>query len=312
MGRVVLAVLFVACLCIGAASAGGLARSAPARDRPSLEAYSGLGAWISIYDKRSWSDPEQAVETLAEHGVHTLFLETSNYRQRQAIVRPDVVGAFIEAAHDRNIDVVAWYLPSLADTARDLRRSIAAVEFVTADGDDSFDSFALDIEATLVRSIARRNALTLRLASQLRAAVPEDYPVGAITIAPVGASPTYWPTFPFRGLSLVADVFLPMAYFTARTRGAAGVRAYTAANVRLIRSEVRDPAFPVHPIGGLTPRASGSEVRAFVRAAGACGALGGGLWEFEQTTAAEWAELAPLTEQPSAAARAEAAPASAC
>ncbi len=286
--------LVVACSCVAGASAGGLARSAPERDRPSLEAYSGLGAWISIYDKRAWRDPEQAVETLAEHGVHTLFLETSNYRQRQAIVRPSVVGEFIEAAHARNIDIVAWYLPSLADTARDLRRSLAAVEYVTPDGDDSFDSFALDIEATVVRSIPRRNALTLLLATQLRAAVPEDFPLGAITIAPVGASPSYWPTFPFRGLSRVTDVFLPMAYFTARTRGAANVRAYTAANVRLIRAEARDPAFPVHPIGGVAPRATRAEVRAFVQAAGACGAIGGGLWEFEQTTAAEWAELAPL------------------
>jgi hypothetical protein len=306
VGRVVLAVLVAACVCVAAASSGGAAPSAPARERPSLEAYSGLGAWISIYDKRAWRDPEGAVAKLAAHGVHTLFLETSNYRQRQAIVRPSVVGAFIEAAHARDIDIVAWYLPSLADTARDLRRSLAAVEFVTADGDDSFDSFALDIEATLVRSIARRNALTLRLATQLRAAVPDDYPLGAITIAPVGASPTYWPTFPFRGLSRVADVFLPMAYFTARTRGAAGVRAYTAANVRLIRGEAGDPAFPVHPIGGLTPRATPSEVRAFVGAAGACGALGAGLWEFEQTTAAEWAELVPLA-RPAAALATEAA-----
>ena len=115
----------------------------------------------------------------------------------------------------------------------------------------------------------------------------------------MGASPSYWPAFPFRGLSRVTDVFLPMAYFTARTRGAANVRAYTAANVRLIRAEAGDPAFPVHPIGGLTPRATRAEVRAFVQAAGVCGAIGGGLWEFEQTTAAEWAELAPLEAQPS-------------
>ena len=296
MGRVVLVALVVALTCAGGVAAG---RTASSRDAPSLEAYSGLGAWISIYDKSAWRDPEKALETLAEHGVHTLFLETSNYRQRQAIVRPSVVGAFIEAAHARNIDVVAWYLPSLADTARDLRRSLAAVQYITPDGDDSFDSFALDIEATVVRSIPRRNALALQLAAQLRAAVPEDFPLGAITIAPVGASPSYWPTFPFRGLSRVTDVFLPMAYFTSRTRGAANVRAYTAANVRLIRSEAGDPAFPVHPIGGLTPRATRAEVRAFVQAAGVCGAIGGGLWEFEQTTAAEWAELAPLEAQPS-------------
>jgi hypothetical protein len=125
--------------------------------------------------------------------------------------------------------------------------------------------------------------------------VPKGYPLGAITIAPVGASPSYWPRFPFRGLARSVDVFLPMAYFTYRTHGAAGVRAYTAANVRFARAQAGRPAFPVHVIGGLTPRASAAEVRAFVAAAAGCGALGASLWQLARTSAAEWTELAALT-----------------
>jgi hypothetical protein len=290
VGRVFLATAALAAAGILLAAAADGAGSTA--ESPSLEAYSGLGAWISIYDTRSWRDPERVIDTLVAHGVHTLFLETSNYRQRVDIVRPQGVGAFLGAAHAQGIDVVAWYLPSLADVQRDLRRSLAAVNFVSADG-ESFDSFALDVEATVVRSFATRNARTLQLATQLGRSVPADYPLGAITIAPVGASPTYWPTFPFRGLSRVVDVFLPMAYFTARTRGAKNVRAYTAANVAVIRSESVDPDFPIHPIGGVTPHATPAEVRAFVRAAADCGALGAGLWELERTTASEWAQLAP-------------------
>ena len=189
-------------------------------------------------------------------------------------------------------------MPSLTAPARDLRRSLAAVRFATSKG-ERFDSFALDVESTLVRSIPLRNARAAQLAAQVRRAVPAGYPLGAIVIAPVGASPTYWPRFPFRGLARSVDVLLPMAYFTYRTRGAAGVRAYTAANLRFVRAQAGQPTFPVHVIGGVTPRASAAEVRAFVAAAAGCGASGASLWELEGTTAAEWAELAAVT-RPSA------------
>jgi hypothetical protein len=300
--RVALVVVVAVAAIASAAGAGGAARGSAGR---SLEAYSGLSAWISIYDKPLWRAPALTVGTLAAHGVHTLFLQTSNYRARRDIVDPDGVAAFLAAAHAANIDVVAWYLPSFAHPALDVRRALAAVEFEA--GPESFDSFALDVESTVVRSPAVRNARALALAAAVRRAVPADYPLGAITIAPVGASPTYWPAFPFRGLSRLVDVFLPMAYFTARTRGAAGVAWYTAANVRAIRAQATAPAFPVHAIGGETPHATAAEVRAFVQASTACGVLGAGLWELQRTTAAEWAELAPVVSASAATAAAPAA-----
>jgi hypothetical protein len=278
-----------------ALSAAGAAGRADARAGRSLEAYVGLGAWVSIYDKRSWRDPERVVDSLVEHDVHTLFLQTSNYRQKVDLFKPRGICAFLRHAHAAGIDVVAWYLPALDNVGRDLRRSLAAARFVSEDG-ERFDSFALDIEATLVREYSLRNSRTLTLANRLRGALPADYPLGAITIAPVGASPTYWPTFPFRGLSRVVDVFLPMAYFTARTRGAQNVRSYTAANIAVIRAQAIDVDFPVHPIGGITPNATPAEVRGFVAAATGCGSLGAGLWELEGTTAAVWAQLAPVAE----------------
>jgi hypothetical protein len=291
VGRVRFAsILFLVLVAIAcAAGAGGVAQGSGGR---SLEAYNGLGAWISIYDKPLWRRPELAVQTLAAHGVHTLYLQTSNYKARRDISYPVDVAAFLRAAHDAGIEVVAWYVPSLAHPAIDLRRSLAAIDFVS--GPESFDSFALDVESTVVRSPALRNARAVALAAAVRRALPSDYPFGAITIAPVGASPTYWPEFPFRGLARLVDVFLPMTYFTARTRSAEGVARYTAANVREIRARAGDPSFPIHAIGGETPHASAAEVRAFVRASAACGVLGAGLWELQRTTTAEWAELAPL------------------
>lgn len=260
-------------------------------------AFSGLGAWVSIYDGSAWAAPERTVASLAARHVHTLFLETANYRQSVDVVKPAVVARFLDAAHASGIDVVAWYLPSLANPQRDLRRSLAAIRFTAPDG-AHFDGFALDVESTVVRRYGLRNARALSLAAQVRKAAPAALPLGVITIAPVGASPTYWPSYPFRGLSRLVDVLLPMEYFTARTSGPSGVRAYSAANVRVIRAQV-GPRFPIHPIGGEAYRATRAEVRAFVQTTLACGTVGGSLWEATQTTPAEWNELAPLAAPPS-------------
>jgi hypothetical protein len=277
----------------------------PAEGGELLAPYAGLGAWISIYDKPPWRNPERAVAELASRGVHTLYLQTGNYRQTVDVVDRGGVARFIRAAHSYGIHVVAWYLPSLTDPARDLRRSLAALRFATADG-QRFDSFALDVESTNVRSLALRNARAVALARDVRSAAGAGYPLGAITIAPVGASPTYWPGFPFRGLSRHVDVLLPMAYFTARVRGAAQVGAYLSANVRLLRSQTADPLFPIHAIGGITPHARPAETRAFVGAALACGSLGASLWEFGTMKAADWTALQPVATR----AEASAAPAS--
>jgi hypothetical protein len=265
------------------------------RAQRSLDAYSGLGAWVSIYDKPAWRDPWTTVDTLAQHGVHTLFLETGNYKQKVDVVKPAVVGQFIQLAHAEDIDVVAWYLPSLAAPARDLRRSLAAIDFLTEDG-QSFDSFALDVEATVVRKMALRRTRAVQLAASVRHSAPADYPLAAITIVPIGTSPSYWSGYPFAGLAEQVDVLLPMDYFTARTKGVAGVRDYTAANIAFIRHEIGDPEFPIHVIGGVAPRAKPAEVGAFVQAVTACDTVGASLWELERTTEAEWSQLERLAE----------------
>jgi hypothetical protein len=296
LGRGTIAIVVGALLALAFVGGAVRARAAgsPAR-APSLEAYGGLGAWVSIYDESAWRAPEQTVGRLAWHDVHTLFLETSNYRQAVDVVRPAAVARFVAAAHGAGMGIVGWYLPSLASPARDLRRALAAASFETTSG-DGFDSFALDVEATLVRPVRRRNARAAALAGALRRALGPAYPLAAITIAPVGASPSYWPDYPFAALARRVDVLLPMAYFTDRVRGAARVRAFTAANVRVIRDAVGDTAFPVHAIGGTAPRATSAEIRAFLEAASGCQAVGASLWEAGALTSGEWAALAPAND----------------
>jgi hypothetical protein len=280
-----------------AALAGASAGAVSAR---ALDPFTGLGAWVSIYDGAAAASPEATVETLAANGVHTLFLETANYKQRVDVVRPAIVARFLAAAHAAGIQVVGWYLPSLANPVRDLRRALAGAQFTSAGGDE-FDGFALDVEATVVRRIALRNARAAALESAMRRSLGVAYPLGAITIAPVGASPTYWPGYPFAALARNADVLLPLEYFTSRVRGAARVAAYTQANISTIRSLVGDPTFPVDAIGGSSPKATGAEVTAFVDTAASCGTVGASLWEFAAMTPAEWAALAPASELADAA-----------
>lgn len=254
-----------------------------------LYAYHGTGSWVSIYDGPAFARPENVAARLAAHHVRTLYLETGNDRQHADVTRPDRVARFIEAAHARGIRVVGWYVPGFVNTRRDLRRTVAGATFATPTG-QGFDGFALDIEATKVRDIARRTARAVAYAVAVRRALGPRYPLGAITIDPVGAR--YWPGYPFAELSRSVDVFLPMTYFTARTAGPRRVRAYSTANIAAIRRLAGNPSFPVHPIGGDTHDASLAELRAFLAASSASSTLGASLWEYGRMTSAQWLLLA--------------------
>lgn len=268
-----------------AALAVGVARpdAAPAHR---LTAFTGTGSWVSIYDGAALRNPERVAATLRAHGVHTLFVETANDKQPRDIAHPLALSRLIDAAHAAHIDVVGWFLPSLVAPRRDIRRALAGASFTSAGG-GHLDAFALDLEATNVRSLARRSARAVWVTHDVRAAMPRSMALGAITIDPVGA--TYWNGYPFAGLRRSVDVFLPMEYFTYRTRGARRVAAYSRANVAVVRSRAGDPTFPVHPIGGAAGAATPAELQAFLTASR--GALGVSLWEYGETTARQWALL---------------------
>jgi hypothetical protein len=256
---------------------------------PDFSVYSGLGTWIDIYSPTFGADPDAVAAAVANRGVRTVYVETGNFRQRVDVVRASWVGRLIEAAHDQGISVVAWYLPSLTNVARDLRRSLAAAELRTSDG-DRFDSFALDIESSAVRGAAERNRRLLALSRRLRAAVGPDYPLGAIIPSPVGMQllPRYWPTFPYRELGQVYDVFLPMAYFSYRASDRAAVARYITRSVSTIRLEAGAPAAPIHVIGGLAGATGQRQATGFVQAVAACRVLGFSLYDFFTTKRTVW------------------------
>jgi hypothetical protein len=271
-----------------AAPAGGA--SAPSRHRTP---YAGLGTWLDIYATSFWAHPQQEVAAMARDGVRTLYLQTGNYEQRVDVVRRRAVGQFVDAAHAAGIRVVAWYLPAFTDPAQDTRRALAAIRFRSARG-ERFDSFALDIEASLVKPASLRTRRLLRLSARLRTAVGHRYTLGAIIPSPVGIRrhPTYWPRFPYRQLAGSYDVFLPMAYATdAGVRGIKATRAYNAADVAIIRRRTGKPHVPIHLIGGLANAMGARELTGFMQAVGDCGPLGYSLYAFSITRPATWKAL---------------------
>ena len=163
-------------------SAVALPEAVPA-PQPSVAAYRGLGTWVDRFDDAQWDDPEGTVQAMQALGVRTLFLQTSNYRTDYALFRPARMERFIRAAHVAGMRVVGWYLPGFDNLRRDYRRSMAAINFRTSDG-QAFDSFGLDIESREVTDVTERNARLLRLSRRIRDAVGSSYPLGAIIPAP--------------------------------------------------------------------------------------------------------------------------------
>jgi hypothetical protein len=279
------------------ATAAGSARVAA----PNLAAYRGLGTWVDIYDATAWAHPETLVAKMKARGVRTLFLETGNYRQTVDIVRPSGQARFIDAAHARGLKVVAWYLPSFAAPKKDLRRSLAAINFRTPSG-GQFDSFALDIEASVVKNVSLRNRRLLTLSSLIRDNVGPAYALGAIIPSPRGMQLVkgYWEKFPYADLGLTYDVFLPMGYFSYRPTDLGGAYGYTVRNVALIRRGTGNPQVAIHAIGGVGDDVSAAQVNAFVRATRVCGITGASLYDFTTTVPGGWKYLRAVRLKPPA------------
>ncbi|MGH2808321.1 MAG: hypothetical protein ACRDKT_13710 [Actinomycetota bacterium] len=259
-----------------------------ARERIDLSAYRGLGSWIDIYNEWPWDHPQAAINSLHRRGVKTIFLQTSNYGAGEPIFRPLQAEKFIHAAHRKDMKVVAWYVPSFAHPKVDRKRSLAPVRFKTSRG-HRFDSFGMDIEATVVDRVTLRNKRFLKLSKWLRWKIGDGYPLGAITPDPVTG--LYWPRFPYERTRRLYDVFVPMGYFSFRVSGYRDVKRYTSKGIRTIRRETHDPKVPIHWIGGIAGETKHYEVKGFVRALKGHKAIGGSYYDFSITTPEEWSEL---------------------
>ena len=272
--------------------------STPARAvAPPPDPYAGVGTWVSIF-MDTWDDPREHVRRMHERGVTTLYLQTSSSQTpaNSKIFKPATVATFIDAAHSRGMNVVAWYLPPLANVPAEYDRAMAAIRFRTTTG-QRFDGFALDIEPSATTpGVAERNENLLRLSRKLRRAVGEYYPLGAIIPSPVGMrrAENYWPRFPYQELGRSYDAILPMSYSTYRVNGPEATYEYTRKNIAILRDHY-GPRMRIHVIGGEADALNRRETRAFMRAVNDMSVGGASLWHYGIHQPLHWEMLGRLS-----------------
>lgn len=254
--------------------------------------FRGFGAWVDVYDDELWADPEGTVARIAERGIRTLYLQTASTSTKRRMIRyPEATARFLDAGRGRGMRTVAWYLPELLGSPKDLRRAVAAATFTTPNG-SRFDGVALDIEVTAEADDAVRAQRLLDLSGQVREILGEDYPLGAIVPSPI-RGPDFWPILPLGELAEIYDAILPMAYWTFHVSGEDGAHAFISTSVRMLREQA-GPEVPIHVIGGIADPATPKELRGFVRAVKETGVVGASVYDVDTTDRRGWAVLDEL------------------
>lgn len=265
----------------------------PRRD---ISVYRGLGTWVDAYDFSPQYQPNgapppvtpESMDDLAAAGVKTLYLQAAkdDIRSPGDLVNPEILGPMLNRAHARGLKVVAWYLPKFYDLDSDMRRFLAMRDF-RANG-EGFDGIGNDIEWTRdVPNHAERSLRLIELSRRLRAAMGSAA-VSAIPLPPVlieTINPKYWPGFPWRELAPLYDVWMPMSYWTFRTKssGYRDAYRYTAENVQRTRTNLGLPDAVVHPAGGTDNKSNDDDYRGFVRACVDTGSVGGSIYDWRTT-----------------------------
>ena len=255
---------------------------------PKLAAYQGLSTWIDLWDTSL--SPERQVDIAAASGVQTVFVQSARFNSPGDIHDPLRLSVLLDRAKNHGLQVMVWYIPDFLDEAKDLRRSLAAVNFVSQQG-NRFDSFGLDIEMEKQRDIAERTARLIRLSQRIRHAVGPDYPLSAIVLPPLQLDmrPSWWPNFPWREIAPFYDVWVPMSYSSYRGKDADTTYRWNLLNIVEMRNRVGDPNLAVHMAGGIADELP--RVDAFVAAVRDGLTLGGGLYDLHTTRPDAWPTL---------------------
>jgi hypothetical protein len=291
-------------LALGAAPVGTADALPRGSGRTDLAAYRGLGTWVDVFDyvpafQQAGQDPAvttASFDDMSRLGVKTVYLQAAQDDDRSPgeTVDPKLLGRMLRAAHKADLRVVAWYLPRFADPSSDFRHVRALLNF-KANGEE-FDGFALDIEWNRsVPDSEERNTALVDLSKRVREAAG-DRPVGAIVLEPVFlevVSPDFWPDFPWRKLSSLYDVWLPMSYWTNRNSDSGYKEGfkYTDENIRRVRNNLDDKNAPVHAIGGIADTALINDYAGFLRAVQKDDAIGWSIYDYSTTVSTAWPRL---------------------
>ncbi|MGK5110981.1 MULTISPECIES: hypothetical protein [unclassified Geodermatophilus] len=264
-----------------------------------LDPYEHAGTWITRFRfSREYGGPNpvirpEHVDAMADAGVHTIYLQAAAPDPRYpGLISPDLQAAFLTRAHARGMRVVAWYLPTFTDVDADLRRLMAMVDF-RASG-QAFDGIGVDIEDRTVTDVATRNARLVDLSTRLHAAAP-GVTLSAIVLPPVVLdviNRNYWPSFPWRQLAPLYQVWQPMAYWSNRTDPVySDAYRYTAENTTRLRGNLGEACAAVSTIGGFGATETAADYAGMARAAREQGAIGVSVFDWTTTPAGAWPEL---------------------
>ncbi len=277
-------------------------RSCGGRDRFTVDAYRGLGAWVDVFDyvpaiggERTPVGPDD-VDAMAAQGVRTLYIQAAfdSPRLADGAVPAGLLAPILRRAHDHGMRVVGWYAPRFVDPAADLRR-LVAITRLSVD-DERFDGLAVDIEDRSLTDVAERNRRLVELSRELRAAVDTDAVIGAIVLSPVlleTVNPRFWPAFPWAELAPDYQVWLPMVYWTDRLRasGLREPRRYVATTVARTRELLAQPAAAIHPIGGIADALTEGELDVFASTLPDVAAIGGSVYDYRTMPTGGWGVL---------------------
>jgi hypothetical protein len=259
-----------------------------------LTAFTGLGAWLDVWD---WSPSYTAgqapvdlgdIDRMHALGVRTVYIQTSRYDRAEDVLDAALLNQIIARAHGHGMYVVGWYLPTFENVDTDLRRLQAAAQLPV-------DAIGVDVESRIVTDHGTRSQRLLDLSARLNHAV-SHVPIAAITLPPVVTeiiNPAYWPGHPWAAMAGFYDVWMPMGYWGNRTPESGwrdGYR-YTAENIDLIRRLTGDPAAAVHPVGGVGSDITASEIDAMVAVARDRKAIGGSIYDYATTHDGLWPAL---------------------
>ncbi|HZN13216.1 MAG TPA: hypothetical protein VFB78_03030 [Acidimicrobiales bacterium] len=270
-----------------------LVRAAPVL-AGSIDAFRGFGAWVDVFD---WTNEftngkpsvgPAAVDRMADFGVQTLYIQTSRQESPNEILEPERLNPIIDRAHQRGMAVVAWYLPTLEDPARDLARLVAMATL-------KVEGIGVDIESRKVTPDAERSRRLVDLSATLRERLP-GRAIAAIVMPPVATdiiNPAFWPGFPWHELKPLYDLWMPMDYWTFRKTesGYRDAYRYTAENIDLVRKNLGDPNAVVHAIGGIGDTTTAADIDGYYRASAERAAIGGGLYDYRTTGDSLWEGL---------------------
>jgi hypothetical protein len=273
-----------------------------------VDAYRGLGAWVDAFDfSPPYTGPNPpvraaTVDEMAALGVRTVYLQAGRLDARSPDLLEDrwLLAEFLLRAHQRGLRVVGWYLPKWGDGTTDLDHLKAIADFSVLG--HRFDGIAVDIEWTADKNtVDERNRRLLALSSALRAHVGRDVALGAIVVPATlleVVNTNFWPKFPYRELAGTYDVWLPMSYWSFRSKssGWKDGYSYNADSIRRLRTNLGKPDALVHGIGGIgavdgidddpnpeEPLASINDLEPFVRSLRDTKAIGGSLYDWRTT-----------------------------